>query len=168
MKEPQPEFSRPLLVDRVPKAGSTEVLVADPEECKALAKRLDLPAIHELKAKIRATPWRGGGMKLEGTLRADLEQVSVVSLEAFRQSVDIPIVRYFLPQGAASGSEVDDTDPIVHGTIDLGEVTAETLALELDPYPRKPGEAFEGASEEAEMPAERESPFAILAKSRQK
>jgi len=168
MKRPQPEFSRPLPVDRVPKSGSTEVIEAEPEECQALAGRMDLPAIHGLKATIRATPWRGGGMKLEGTLNADLDQVSVVSLEVFRHSLDIPILRYFLPPGAVPASGEDDADSIEHGIIDLGEVVAETLALELDPYPRKPGESFEGGSEEDDASAERESPFAVLAKARQK
>ena len=33
-------------------------------------------------------------------------------------------------------------DPIENGLIDLGEVVVETLALEIDPYPRKDGELF--------------------------
>ena len=36
----------------------------------------------------------------------------------------------------------DDAEPIQNGEVDLGEVAAETLGLELDPYPRKDGEAF--------------------------
>ena len=82
-----PEFSRPLQTDRVPKLGSTEKLKADPKELLALARRMKIPALHALSAEIRATPWRGGGMKLEGHLTADLEQVSVISLEAFRETV---------------------------------------------------------------------------------
>ena len=74
------EFPRPLIVDRVPRMGSTEKIDADPAECAALARRFGIPAIHRLHAEIRATPWRGGGLKLEGTITADLEQVSVVSL----------------------------------------------------------------------------------------
>ena len=34
-------------------------------------------------------------------------------------------------------------DPIVGGRIDFGALTAEFLALGLDPYPRKPGVSFE-------------------------
>ena len=162
---PAPEFSRPLQTDRVPKAGSVEKLAAEPEELKALARRMKLPALHSLNAEIRATPWRGGGMKLEGHLTADIEQVSVISLETFREKVSIPIARYFLPPGAVvENEEEDDADPIENGWIDLGEVTAETLALDLDPYPRKPGEAFAEHIEDAGEPQERESPFAVLAR----
>jgi uncharacterized metal-binding protein YceD (DUF177 family) len=168
MKQPMIEFSRPLKVDRVPKGGSFEKLAADPGECKALARRLGVPALHGLTAGLRATPWRGGGLKLEGDLTADLDQLSVVSLEPFRSTVTFPLLRYFLPEGAASHAEEEDADPIVGGHVDLGEVVAETLALELDPYPRQPGEHYESPDEpppEAPEPP-RESPFAGLARMR--
>lgn len=166
MKKPvkAPEFSRPLQTDRVPKLGSTEKLTAEPEERRALAKRMNIPAIHSLTAEIRATPWRGGGIKLEGHLTGDVEQVSVISLESFRETVSVPIARYFLPPGAVSETEDDDADAIDNGWIDLGEVTAETLALDLEPYPRKAGEAFAEHIEAVEEPAEKQSPFAVLAK----
>ena len=161
---PQLEFSRPLQVDRVPKLGSTEKLSADPEELQALARRFKIPALHALTAEIRATPWRGGGMKLEGHITADMEQVSVVSLEPFRETVSVPLARYFLPHGAVVDNEQeDDADPIDNGWIDLGEVVAETLALDLDPYPKKPGEAFPGHVEDDGEDAKVPSPFAALA-----
>lgn len=164
-QSPAPEFSRPLQADRVSKAGSVEKLAAEAQELKALARRMKLPAIHSLTAEIRATPWRGGGLKLEGHLTADIEQVSVISLEAFRETVSIPVSRYFLPPGAVVENEQeDDADPIDNGWIDLGEVVAETLALDLDPYPRKPGEAFGEHIEDDSQPAESESPFAVLAR----
>jgi uncharacterized metal-binding protein YceD (DUF177 family) len=162
---PAPEFSRPLQADRVPRAGSVEKLEAEPQELKALAKRMKLPAIHALTAEIKATPWRGGGIKLEGHLTADIEQVSVISLESFRETVSIPVSRYFLPPGAvAENEEDDDADPIDGGFIDLGEVVAETLALDLDPYPRKPGEAFAEHVEDDGSAGESQSPFAVLAR----
>ncbi len=162
---PAPEFSRPLQTDRVPKAGSVEKLHAEPRELIALARRMKIPAIHALSAEIRATPWRGGGIKLEGHLTADIEQVSVISLEAFRETVSIPVSRYFLPPGAVVENEgEDDADPIQGGIVDLGEVVAETLALDLEPYPRKPGEAFAEHVEDDAAPGENPSPFAVLAR----
>lgn len=160
--KPQPEFSRPLIVDRVPRLGSTEKIGADPPELQALAARLGVPAVHALRAEIRATPWRGGGLKLEGTVTADLDQISVVSLETFRQTLVIVMQRYFLPPGAQSGSDEDDADPIVGGVVDLGEVTVETLALDLDPYPRLPGEAFSAHIEDDGADQKADSPFAAL------
>ncbi len=141
MKEPTVEFSRPLLVARVPASGAHEKLKADETECNRLAKRFQVPAIHSLTAELKVKPWRGGGFKVTGTATADLEQTSVISLEDFRHTVSFDVERYFLPHAPAPEEDLD-VDVINHGEIDLGEVVAETVALELDPYPRKPGEAF--------------------------
>ena len=54
----------------------------------------------------------------------------------------------------------DPPDPIVDGKIDLGALAAEFFALGLDPYPRKPGVAFDAAR----RGRGRDSPFAALAK----
>ena len=40
----------------------------------------------------------------------------------------------------------DPPDPIVDGRIDLGAIALEFLVLALDPYPRKPGVAFDGVA----------------------
>jgi uncharacterized metal-binding protein YceD (DUF177 family) len=139
--EPRVEFPRPLLVARVPKLGSHEKLKADAKECERLAKRLGVVVVHEVKAELKVRPWRGGGFKVAGLATIDLEQTSVISLEDFRQSLEFEVERYFLPSIGDPDEELD-IDVIDNGEIDLGEVVAETIALELDPYPRKPGEAF--------------------------
>ena len=88
----------------------------------------------------------------------------MISLEAFRETVSVPLARYFLPPGAVvDNDQEDDADPIDNGWIDLGEVVTETLALDLEPYPRKPGEAFPGHVEDDGDAAKAPSPFAILA-----
>ena len=74
------EFSRPLQVDRVPRKGSHEHFAADTSECAKLAKRFSLQALHKLSARLFLVPWRGGGLKVTGTIDAELEQTSVVSL----------------------------------------------------------------------------------------
>ncbi len=141
MKMPVVEFSRPFQVSRVSPGGSFEKLNADRSECEALAKRYGIPAVHSVKAELEVKPWRGGGLKVKGEISCELDVVSVVSLEVFRESNVFPVQRYYLPETSASGAE-DDVDAIVGGHIYLGERVAETIALELDPYPRKPGEAF--------------------------
>jgi hypothetical protein len=141
-KLPDKDFSRPLLVDRVPRKGSHEVIKADPAECAVLARRFDLPNLFTLNAHFVVTPWRGGGLKVTGSVDADVEQRSVVSLEIFRHAARFAVERYFLAaKNIAENADVD-ADPIVNGEIDLGAIAAETLGLELDPYPRKPGESF--------------------------
>jgi uncharacterized metal-binding protein YceD (DUF177 family) len=137
------EFSRPLLTDRVPRKGSHEVFAAEPAECAALAKRFDLPAINSLKAHLIALPWRGGGIKVTGTVEAELDQISVISLEKFASKQKFEVERYYLPPKILVDAVEDDADPIENGEIDLGELVSETLGLELEPYPRKPGETYD-------------------------
>ena len=137
----QLELSRPLAVDRVPRKGSHEHIVAEPKECEALARRFSIPVLHSLDARFLTAPWRGGGLKVSGKVVVDLEQVSVVSLEPFRKMETYSVLRYFLLPKHLVDAVEDDADPIIDGMIDLGEIAAETLGLELDAYPRTPEEA---------------------------
>jgi hypothetical protein len=155
---PKLELSRPMEIKRVPAKGTHEIITATERECAALAKRMALPKIHAFSARLHIMPWRGGGLKVTGTLSADLDQVSVISLEAFRSVVNFDVERYFVPAGAGTSDEVDE---IADGAVDLGEITAETLGLELDPYPRNPDESFAGY-DSVEPPEPRVSPFAQL------
>jgi uncharacterized metal-binding protein YceD (DUF177 family) len=160
------EFSRPLIVLRVPRKGSHEVFAADPAECKALAKRFGIPSISSIKAHLIAMPHRGGGLKVTGKIEAEIEQVSVISLETFSTKPKFEVERYFLPPKILVNAEEDDADPIENGEVDLGELVAETIGLELEPYPRKPGEAYDNpvldSGEDDEKPP---SPFAKMLKS---
>lgn len=158
------EFPRPIPVDRIPREGSTEIIEAEPKELAALATRLGVPALHSLTADLRAEPWRGGGLKVTGKYTVDLDRVCVVTLDQFRDTVEGPVERVYLPATALAAGDEEDADHLVDGTADLGELVAETLVLNLDPYPRKPGAAFRGAEIGTETPS---SSFADLAMLRQ-
>ncbi len=153
----KPEFSRPLVVDRVPALGVEESIEATPEERAQLARRLDLPAILELKARFDAKPWRRGGLSLKGVVEAEIEQICVVTLEPFRSRIEEEVERYYLGETSGGHHPVvlsleslgeDEPEIVEDGAVDLGEVAAETLGLALDPYPRKPGAEFS-----ADLPA---------------
>jgi uncharacterized metal-binding protein YceD (DUF177 family) len=161
---PPIEFSRPLDVARVPKLGSHEKLSADAKECAALAKRLMVPAIYTASAALKVKSWRGGGLKVTGDVTVDLDQESVVSLEIFRSTLQFAVERYYLATPSGDDLAADeDIDEIVNGAIDLGELVAETLALELDPYPRKPGEEFQSdAVEDNQAVLDKPNPFNVL------
>ena len=45
-------------------------------------------------------------------------------------------------------ADEDEPDPIIGGKIDLGALAAEFFALGLDPWPRKPGAAFQWPDDE--------------------
>jgi Large ribosomal RNA subunit accumulation protein YceD len=162
MKRSVFEFSRPLQVDRVPNLGSRDRPTADDKECAALALRLGIPKLHSLSAFLTSSPWRGGGLKITGPMNAEFDQVSVVSLDTFRTKLEVGVERYFLPPHKDASASEEDVDTIQDGMVDLGEILAETLALELEPYPRKPGEVFEDIKEDVEP--DKVTPFTALAK----
>lgn len=162
MKPVVHEFSRPLQVDRVPALGCHERLAADEKECAALAKRLGLAKLHSLGGLLKAVPWRGGGLKVTGTLNAKVDQVSVISLETFTTDLEFAVERYFLSPRAGPPTDEEDVDIIENGIVDLGEILAESMALELDPYPRREGEVFNDIEEHPE--SAKVSPFTGLSK----
>jgi uncharacterized metal-binding protein YceD (DUF177 family) len=176
MKPPPAPLSRPLDVSRVPATGCLEVVTAEPDELASLAGTMKLPAIHSLIAQLNVSRWRGQGFKIKGHLASELEQVCVVTLEQFRSRVEDEIIRYFLPRGDLKPDEIamieeGDADLFDGGVIDLGEVVAESLALALDPYPRRPGVEFrdvESAEPEAPASSDPASPFAALARLQRK
>jgi uncharacterized metal-binding protein YceD (DUF177 family) len=160
------EFPRPLAVDRVGPAGLDMTVTANAPECAALARRMGLPGVLSLACHFRLRPAPGGGVDAEGKLSAKVRQVCIVSLDEFEAQVAEDFVVRFVPAGTESeNDDPDSVDEIPFGgpVIDLGEATAEQLALALDPYPRKPGAVLSG-----ETGPERENPFARLAALRPK
>ena len=95
----EPEFHRPLQVDRVPATGSHEKFAADETESLAVAARLGINAVESLSAHLKALPWRGG-VQITGTVKATVNQNSVVSLEPFESELSFQVERYFMPPKA--------------------------------------------------------------------
>jgi Large ribosomal RNA subunit accumulation protein YceD len=162
-------LSRPISVQHLPPEGLEVTVEATPEERAALAKDFKLPAIHALAGRFRlsGTPKR---VHVDGVVEARVTQVCVVTLETFDDSIEETVeVDFAAPRAGSSGGgpeglQYEPPDEIAGGHIDLGALTAEFLALGLDPYPRKPGAEFahEGQGDRPE------SPFAALDKLRPK
>ena len=160
----EPELHRPLAVDRIGPHGHEVEIRATQSECTGVAVRLLLPAIASLSCRFELHPLPGGRIAVNGTLKAVLSQVCVVTLEAFTATVEEVFRVRFVP----AGRESDDPDPesedeIAYpgAVIDLGEAAVEQLALALDPYPRAPGAVL--PDEARDDPA---SPFAGLSELR--
>jgi uncharacterized metal-binding protein YceD (DUF177 family) len=153
-----------LIVDRLPPEGTEVVVETTDEERAALAADFNLPAIHALEGRYQITG-SSRGVSVVGRVRAKIAQECVVTLEPFDSTVDEEVsVDFTLPsqKSAPTGpEEADPPDEIVDGRIDLGTITAEFLALGLDPYPKKPGVEF---SHEVKGEAATDSPFAALAR----
>ncbi len=166
-------LSRPFPLHRLEPGGNDVSVEATAEECRALAADLALPAIRRLVARYRLTG-SGERVRVAGRITAEIEQTCVVSLDSFPLTIDEDVVVEFAasdprrpPPDAAEielSADHDLPEELVGDRIDLGTVTAEFLALALDPYPRKPGVAFDAPDG---APAS-DSPFAQLASLRPK
>lgn len=172
------EFSRPVRVEQIPVNGMDMDLTARPAEREALAKRFDVRAVETLTATVRLQSLaRGTLVRVSGQLSARVIQTCVISLEPVVENVSESFSMSFcdtVPETHGdmelelSYDEEDPPDPIVGGSIDVGEVVAEQLALALNPFPRKEGVEFERKAEgEDEGEGEkRPNPFAALAELR--
>jgi uncharacterized metal-binding protein YceD (DUF177 family) len=162
----KPELHRPLAAAGLPRAGQEVLVDADAAECCALARRMGLPEVRSLSCRFRLTPLPAGAVLAEAVLGAEVVQTCVVSLEDFAAAVSERFVVCFVPAGAES-SQLDpdavDEIPYEDGVLDLGEATAEQLALALDPYPRAPGVVFSERSE-----SDNANPFTGLGALRQR
>lgn len=180
MSNSQFPFSQIVLGDRLGDSEKQVLVQPNAEELKAIAKAYDITDISSLTADLTLKPWRKTGVRVVGKLKAKLQQTCIVTLEDFEQEFQDEIDRTLeavssRPRKAkdlnADGEieiELESLDPpdvMIDGKIDLGALVCEQLALNLDPFPRKPGAEFEPVVEDDSEGDESEpSPFAALAK----
>ncbi|MEM1132294.1 MAG: DUF177 domain-containing protein [Pseudomonadota bacterium] len=168
--DPTPELSRLAFAAQLEQAPAS--IVASEAEGAALAERFGLVRINTLSADC-AYERQGDDVHVTGTLKADIVQSCVITLEDFASQIDQPFQIHFVAEQTLPDDdyeaeilvEQDDIDlmPMDNGRFDIGEAVAQTLALALDPYPRGPDAdatlSQKGILREGK---EKESPFAAL------
>jgi uncharacterized metal-binding protein YceD (DUF177 family) len=153
-------WSVPVQLAEVPDTG-LHVKLEAPEPVRArLAELAGLRAMSELTATFDVTH-RGAGLHVGGQVKAQVEQSCVVTMEPLGNAIDEKVDLLFVPgvKPRAEGETDDLPEPLINGRIDLGAIATEFLVLGIDPYPRKPGVAFEGPTPETNGA----HPFAALA-----
>jgi uncharacterized metal-binding protein YceD (DUF177 family) len=145
-------------------------LEPDAAERGKLAGDLGLESLPSLVVELTVRPWHDGA-EITGRFQAVVEQLCSVTLDPFEQPLSGEIAAKAVPRGSLQapaedpeGGEKDPEGPdppdvLAGEVIDLAAIVAEHLALEIDPFPRKPDAAFEFSA-----PPEEESPFAVLQK----
>ncbi|HWJ70245.1 MAG TPA: DUF177 domain-containing protein [Sphingobium sp.] len=139
---PDPEFSRIVRVSEFGNGSREHRLSATPQERAALARRFGLRALGALDARLRIMP-EATGCLVTGTLVADLVQPCAATGEDVPAQIDTDFtVRFMRGLDAIDEEELElseadcDVLALEDERVDLGEVVAQTLALNLDPYPR--------------------------------
>ncbi|MEI7711994.1 MAG: DUF177 domain-containing protein [Rhodospirillales bacterium] len=154
------ELHRPLALGQIPALGAHILVEATPSECSALALRMGLPEVLELRCRFDLMRETNTIVRATGLLSARVVQTCIVSLEDFEATVQEEFTARFVPSGTENDDpdpESEDEIPYEHGVLGLGEAAAEQLGLALDPYPRKDGAALPDIAEEDEP-----HPFAAL------
>ncbi len=139
-----PEFSRIFRIDAVGDTDKLFRIIANTVERKALAKRFDLVKIDRLTAEVRFIQ-RPDGIIANGQMAARYTQRCVATNEPVPAALSVPVDVRFVPEWTGPVAddvviEVDDCDVMQHDgqCIDVGEATAQTFALAVDPWLRHP------------------------------
>lgn len=165
------EFSRKIQINQIQKKPLMIKIEADEDEKKALAERFSIPQLHSLFCIYQLKYFHGRQVRAKGEIKALITQNCVISLEDFFVTIHESFELLFTPSDDLKSEleEIDDPDVIPYegDMIDLGEVTAEQLALFLDPYPHKENSnnplIIKDNDEDIESTKElKENPFKIL------
>lgn len=156
-------LSDPIRLNEIGK-GLDRTLEPDAAVRARIARTLDLAALDAFVAELSIKPADNAGYRLTGRIRASAVQTCGITLEPLPVEIDerfsVELVETIeAPEEDEIEVTLDDDAPdlIEDGRIDLGQYAVEQLALNLDPFPRKPGAEFVQPEEPAEI-----SPFAVL------
>ena len=157
--------------------GETRIsFEADVGERTKVAARLGLVSLDHLHGDLRIRPETDGDtVCIWGELCAKLTQTCVVTLEPLSSEIKAPVEWRFAKDVAYNGDgdidleSEDPPEPIIDGTIDIGEALTQQLALEIDPFPRKPGIPYVNLTRSGKpvySAPESQHPFAALGRMR--
>lgn len=162
------EWGRPIRLHEIARGELKLRLEPDAAARARIARDLGLESLPALSAEITVRPWLDGA-EIFGRFKATVGQLCSVSAEPFEQplrgDIDIRVVPAGSPNAPGESVhevelELDAPDPpdvLEADSIDVSAYVVEHLALEIDPFARKPGAEFA-----YEPPTQEESPFAAL------
>lgn len=166
----QKKFSYPLNIRNCGEQQQHHVLKADASELKALKEILHVEdvlffeATFDIKNRIKEHL-----LEVSGKVCAKLELQSVISLENFTKTYEVPFCYRFDTKATYAEfkemeAQLGDLAPdiIQNDMLDLADLGIEQLALVMEDYPRQEGETFCFESEFDPLESEQNKPFAVL------
>lgn len=150
------------IVENLPKTGFELNLKATDEECKQLATQINVEQVASFTAKLLISQWRRGGVHIEGTFTSTLTQQCVISLDSFDTILDEKIDQKFfastkIPEYGEKkevemiDNDMDPPEALVDGALNIFDYLAETMLLQLDPYPKKPDSQLESLAQDGKF-----------------
>ncbi len=166
----QTPWSHRVALQDVARGPVSLTLEADQRDLSAVAQELDLPAVGRLRGRATVSAWLDG-LQVDATWSGSATQTCGVTLEPFDTEFSgafqiraVPTDSPAAAEPEAADLEIDLATPdppdiLQDDAVDVAALLVEHLALELDPFPRKPGATFEPPAAEPGL-----SPFAVLAR----
>ncbi|MFK7867471.1 MAG: DUF177 domain-containing protein [Alphaproteobacteria bacterium] len=150
MKTPKPklgtlnEFSRFIKTSELPAGSSDFEISAKATERDLLAARMALTKLHALSATITVKPLPGGRyFDVKTQFNAAFEQECVVSALPVAGKLDVKTQDMFSKDQQTDDHQDDPPEPLENGGIDLGELIAQHMILNLPAFPRAPQAAID-------------------------
>lgn len=142
------EFSRLVDVTTIGAKGKYYKIHTTPQENQALAIRYSVLRVDSLSAECKITPIKRGEFEFAVTFKANLTQNCGVSLEPIAEKIanEFSIILLQKPRKIRDNQDNDDfefdeedCELLRSNQVDMGEIIAQHLSLEINPYPRKKG-----------------------------
>ena len=137
-------FSHPLRVATLSAAKPTGFdLRPDAATLAKIAGFLGIRGLQEMRFRGEIAGEEDDNWVVTGRLTAHTSQDCVVTLEPVLQRIDETVRRVYVPEDDADALDVDfdpdaeDEFDVFDDAIDIAALAIETIALSLDPYPRK-------------------------------
>lgn len=176
----------PVSVAHVSGKGLAVKIEANEKELAQLAKNHELLSVRSFTADLQIIQWKKDGLKVRGHIDAQIVQACIATLEPLEATISEDVDSVFVPENSrlarirldesgemlidAEGPDMPET--FSGDVLDVGAVAEEFFELAIDPYPRKSEaeyiEIIEDEEEEQSEPVKADSPFAALAKLRDK
>jgi hypothetical protein len=151
-------WTEPVRLRQLGRGPVTRRIVADEALRGRIARELGLDRLDRLEADVTVSPWMDGA-EIRAHWAADIEQTCGVTLEPLPSGLGGEFVVHVVPAGSPHAPEpteeeqvldpdAEDPPDVLDGEeIDVGAYLVEHLALQIDPFPRKPGAVFEPPDE---------------------
>lgn len=166
-----PEWSHKIEAERIGADHFVVTIKATEQESRDVARRLKVEKIEDLSARFVLSREKGGFLiAVQGQASATVTQSCVITQEPLINEVIEDIEAFYTDKqdnstvsfakarherlGKTADAELpilderEDPEPVIDGSIDLGELAVQFLSLGVDPYPQKEGALSEYVQKE--------------------
>ena len=139
-KKNEKGLNKILFLGEIGPEGWSADFEATEAQCVKIAERFQIPSVSDLKACVKAMI-DGEIVRVSGHIRARLTRICVVSLEPVQEQLDFDFESLFAENVPLikEGQMKEDIEPIERGSLDIFDIVAEQVGLNMNPFPHKSG-----------------------------